>query len=72
MKAEKGIWKIETGKGDRVYINCDREESVAHPQLICKENGMCIYGYDNLKDLAIAILRFERDKQAAESIASQI
>jgi hypothetical protein len=39
-----------------------------HPQQLCDINGLGIYGYEHLKDLAIAILLFEKEKQIKESI----
>jgi len=70
MKVERGIWKISTGKGNRIYINCDDESRVMHPQDLCNMNGLGMYGYEHLKDLAIAILKFEKEKQENESINS--
>lgn len=72
MEVEKGIWQISTGKGDRIYIRCTNEDRVFHPELICESNGLGIHGYENLKDLAIAILRFEKEKIKQESIESQV
>lgn len=72
MKAEKGIWKISTGKGNRIYINCNNDQKIMHPQELSKANGLGIYGYEELKDLGIAILRFEKQKQEAESISGNI
>lgn len=72
MDVEFGIWKICTGKGDRIYINCQDEERVIHPQELCNANGLGVYGYDNLKDLAVAILKFEKEKQESESINSHL
>ena len=72
LKTEKGIWKISKGKGDRIYINCNDEKKIMHPQEISNINGIGIYGYENLKDLAIAILLFEKKKQNSESIMGEI
>lgn len=68
MKTEKGIQKISAGKGNRIYINCTDEHKIMHPQQLCDINGLGIYGYEHLKDLAIAILLFEKEKQIKESI----
>ncbi len=50
MESEKGIWKISTGKGNRIYINCKEEEVVMHPGHLCAANGLGIYGYEHLKE----------------------
>ena len=70
--AENGIWKISTGKGNRIYINCTDESNIMHPQELCKMNGLGMYGYEHLKDLAIAILRFEKQQQESESILGNV
>lgn len=72
METEKGIWKISTGKGDRIYIHVADESKIMHPQELCLQNGLGIYGYDNLRDLAIAILKFEKEKQNNESILGEV
>lgn len=72
MKSGCGVWKVGKGKGNRHYIHCDNAEKVAHPDQLCDINGVCIYGYENLKDLAIAILRFEAQKNKSESIIENI
>ena len=72
MEAKKGIWKVSEGKGNRIYINCEDKTKVMHPQSLCEMNGLGMYGYENLKDLAIAILRFEKQKQNNESITDSV
>jgi hypothetical protein len=72
MEEGKGIWKITSGKGNRIYINCNDESKIMHPQELCKLNGLGMYGYENLKDLAVAILRFEKTIQESESILNQV
>lgn len=72
MEVKKGIWKVTTGKGDRIYINCEDKTKVMHPQDLCGMNGLGMYGYEHLKDLAIAILRFEKKRQDDDSIISNI
>lgn len=72
MNSEKGIWKISTGKGNRIYINCADESRIMHPQELCGTNGLGMYGYEHLKDLAVAILMFEKEKQREESIMNEV
>lgn len=72
MSAEKGIWKITKGKGNRIYIKCNDDSQVMHPQELCGMNGLGICGFEHLKDLAIAILRFEKQKQDEESIMGNV
>ncbi len=72
METTKGIWKVSNGKGDRLYISCEDESKIMHPEDLCGMNGLGMYGYENLKDLAIAILRYEKEKQISESILSEI
>lgn len=68
MNIEQGIWTISTGKGNRIYIKCNDEEKIMHPENIAGLSGLGIYGYENLKDLAVAILKFEKQKQYGESV----
>ncbi len=72
MKTEEGIWEISTGKGDRIYINCLDTSRVMHPGDLCGANGLRLYGYEHLKDLAVAILKFEKLKQQNESIIKAV
>lgn len=72
MTTESGIWKISKGKGNRIYINCKNEEPILHHQELCKMNGLGMYGYEHLKDLAIAILRFEKELNKENSIENQM
>lgn len=72
MKTKKGIWEISQGKNDRVYINCSDSEKILHPKLICGMNGLGIYGFENLQDLAIAILEFEKQIQKENSIIGKL
>lgn len=72
MATTKGIWTVRGGKGDRHYIECSDESKVMHPQSLCDSNGLGMYGYEHLKDLAIAILKFEKEKQDSESIQNQL
>ena len=60
---KKGIWEITKGKNNRVYIECKDGSKIMHPEQLCKMNGLGIYGHENLKDLAIAILIYEKEKQ---------
>jgi hypothetical protein len=69
MEVKYGYWKIKTGKGDRVYLNYSNEDLVMHPDELCKNAGLGFYqGFDVLKNLAICILKFEKQKQNASSI----
>ena len=70
--AEKGIWKVSNGKGNRMYINCTDEDKIMHPESLCGINGLGMYGYEHLKDLAVAILRFEKEQQDKDSIMGSV
>lgn len=72
MKSEKGIWKISSGKGSRLYINCTDKTRLLHPESLCDINGVGMYDYEHLQDLAVAILRFEKEKQEKESIINKV
>jgi len=68
MEVQKGIWTINSGKGDRIYIHCTDGSKTMHPEQLCGGNGLGMYGYQTLKDLAIAILLFEKAVINSESI----
>jgi hypothetical protein len=72
MEAQKGIWNVSSGKGNRLYISCLDQSKIGHPDQISEQNGLLVYDWDNLKDLAIAILRLEKEKQNAESIINEV
>lgn len=60
------MWTITDGKGDRHYIHCDKPTNdigvgVMHPEDLAGMNGVGMYGYSHLQDLAVAILKFERN-----------
>ncbi len=63
-----GIWRVTKGKGDRHYINCSDSEKIMHPDLICKDGGLGTYGYAPLKELAAAIILFEKERNVEDSI----
>ena len=71
MKAKKGIWEISKGKGDRHYIRCNDDKKIMHADDLCGMNGLGMYGYENLQDLAMAILRFDKEKRDQESIMNK-
>jgi len=71
MKAKYGIWEIKEGKGDRVYIHCTGNNRVMHPEQLTGLNGLGVYGITNLKDLAVAILKFEKQCNDKESIINK-
>ena len=72
MKTEYGIWEISTGRNDRVYIKCTDPSQVMHSESLCGTSGLGIYGYSNLKDLGVAILKFEKERNAKNSILSKV
>lgn len=77
MKVKQGIWTVSKGKGDRHYINCDSSDDrngcgVMHPDQLAKSNGVGMYGYQHLKDLGVAILKFEKLINESDSILSQV
>lgn len=64
-KVTQGLWSVGDGKGNRHYVNCDNTytgagEGLMHPEQVAERNGLGMYGYEHLQDLAIAILLFER------------
>ena len=72
MSTNCGIWDVSRGKGDRIYINCNNSEAILHPGELCGVNGLGMYGYEHLKDLAVAILRFEKAENESNSIMSKV
>jgi len=60
----KGIWEINKGKNDRIYIKCSDKSKIMHPQDLCEINGLGIYDYDrqHISDLAEALLLFNTKK----------
>jgi hypothetical protein len=72
MKTAHGIWQISRGKGDRVYINCNDSDKVLHPEKLCDDNGLGLYGCDQLKSLAVAILKYEKAINDNESVMGML
>ncbi len=72
MKVEYGTWEISKGKNNRIYINCCKNNIIFHPEDICTMNGLGVYGYQNLKDLGVAILKFEKLVNESESIQGKV
>lgn len=72
MEAKKGIWRVSSGKGNRMYINCSDDDRISHPEELSRTNGLLVYGFEQLKDLAIAILLYEKKVQHQESILGQL
>ena len=59
-----GRWTISQGKGARYYMSCndigkDPGVGVMHPDQLAEMNGCGVYGFQELKDLAGAIRKFE-------------
>ena len=40
--AKYGIWEVRKGRNDRAVILCNKEDYIAHPDHICKINGLVI------------------------------
>lgn len=77
MEVTQGIWTVSSGKGERYYVKCsDNGErtgsGVMHPEQLAGLNGVGMYGYEQLVDLAIAILKFEQIKTARGSILGRL
>ena len=72
MKVNHGIWEISDGKGDRHYVKCTNREPVMHPDDLAGVNGAGMYGCHHLKDLAVAILKFEKEVNRINSIAHAV
>lgn len=65
----KGIWTVGRGKGDRHYVEyTDIDLKCETPSNIANDRAIMMYGYDKLKDLAVAILLFEKEENQKESI----
>jgi hypothetical protein len=65
---KRNLIYITSGKGDRIYIKCSDSSKI----IVIFVKTKLDYGYENLKDLAVAILRFEKEKQNKESIINDI
>ncbi len=75
MEVQHGIWKIATGKGDRHYIRCmdtGANGGLMHPEQIAEMNGLGSYGWENIRDLAIAIELFEKAVNESNSISGAV
>jgi hypothetical protein len=72
MKIEHDIWIISSGKGDRMYIKCINDNSIMHPEDICGINGLGMHGWEKMQSLAIAILKFEKAQNEANSVLNKI
>lgn len=76
-KVTQGLWSITDGKGDRKYLHCDNTytgggEGFMHPEQIDQINGLGMYGYEHLQDLAIAIIQFERKAGRARELREKL
>ena len=56
-------WEIVEGKGNHIYIKCDDENIILHPEDLCDNNGLGFYGYEHLKNMAIAIMNYDKEKK---------
>jgi len=71
MEAKVGIFTVSAGKGDRVFIKCADNDLIGHPAEVCGMNGLLIYGVNNAKDLAAAIIEFDRKMFEADSVEAR-
>lgn len=75
IEATKGVWIITQQEGEnRINISCPIEHKQAKmiTQQLHSQNRLEIYRYEDLRDLAIAILRFEKEKHSKESILNNL
>jgi hypothetical protein len=75
-KVTQGLWSVTDGKGDRHYLHCDDSKDdtgvgFIHPEQVSLNNGLGMYGYESLHDLAIAILLFERKAGRGKKLADK-
>lgn len=61
MKVTEGIWRISQEPGRKVRVTCLDDNEVLQPEDLC-ECGIGFHEDEHLEDLAIAILRFEKQK----------
>lgn len=69
--SKKGTWEVKKGKGERYYINCLKDKGIGHSDVL-DPNGLLLYELDHLKDLAICIFEFLKEKEITGQLINNI
>lgn len=75
IETKKGVWIITQEEGeDRINISCQigYKQAKLIAQQFDSSDGLYLYNYEDLRDLAVAILRFEKEKHNKESILNNL
>lgn len=66
-------WEVIPCKGNQVKITCSDPDVIVNDQLkSISTSGLGLYGYQELKALAVAILMFEKEHKSVNSVLEQL